>query len=84
MTGGSGQYTSLYPGTPHTESSKWDAIIKANENLLKEKELTIERLYDSFLCPTKIVNIKLMLNLVTCALQAEAANVSAGTASQRE
>lgn len=43
MTGGSGQYASLYPATPHTENSKWDAIIKANENLLKEKELTIER-----------------------------------------
>ncbi|XP_073702905.1 centrosomal protein of 85 kDa isoform X2 [Garra rufa] len=44
MTGGSGQYaSSLYPGTSHLENSKWDAVIKANENLLKEKELTIER-----------------------------------------
>uniref|UniRef100_A0A8C2PXK6 Centrosomal protein 85 n=1 Tax=Cyprinus carpio TaxID=7962 RepID=A0A8C2PXK6_CYPCA len=43
MTGGSGQYSSLYPATSHTENSKWDAVIKANENLLKEKELTIER-----------------------------------------
>uniref|UniRef100_A0A8C1A4S1 Centrosomal protein 85 n=1 Tax=Cyprinus carpio carpio TaxID=630221 RepID=A0A8C1A4S1_CYPCA len=43
MTGGSGQYASLYPATSHTENSKWDAVIKANENLLKEKELTIER-----------------------------------------
>ncbi|KAL1259878.1 hypothetical protein QQF64_010455, partial [Cirrhinus molitorella] len=43
MTGGSGQYaSSLYPGTSHMEN-KWDAVIKANENLLKEKELTIER-----------------------------------------
>uniref|UniRef100_A0A672MEN9 Centrosomal protein 85 n=1 Tax=Sinocyclocheilus grahami TaxID=75366 RepID=A0A672MEN9_SINGR len=43
MTGGSGPYSSLYPATSHTENSKWDAVIKANENLLKEKELTIER-----------------------------------------
>ncbi|KAI2654999.1 centrosomal of 85 kDa-like isoform X1 [Labeo rohita] len=44
MTGGGGQYaSSLYPGTSHSENSKWDAVIKANENLLKEKELTIER-----------------------------------------
>ncbi|XP_043116641.1 centrosomal protein of 85 kDa isoform X1 [Puntigrus tetrazona] len=43
MTGGSGQYSSLYPTASHIESSKWDAVIKANENLLKEKELTIER-----------------------------------------
>uniref|UniRef100_A0A673KR40 Centrosomal protein of 85 kDa-like n=1 Tax=Sinocyclocheilus rhinocerous TaxID=307959 RepID=A0A673KR40_9TELE len=43
MTGGSGQYSSLYPATSHTENGKWDAVIKANENLLKEKELTIER-----------------------------------------
>uniref|UniRef100_A0A673JT83 Centrosomal protein of 85 kDa-like n=1 Tax=Sinocyclocheilus rhinocerous TaxID=307959 RepID=A0A673JT83_9TELE len=43
MTGGSGQYSSLYPATSHTENSKWDAVIKASENLLKEKELTIER-----------------------------------------
>lgn len=43
MTGGSGQYASLYPAATHTENSKWDTIIKANENLLKEKELTIER-----------------------------------------
>ncbi len=43
MTGGSGPYASLYPATSHTENSKWDAVIKANENLLKEKALTIER-----------------------------------------
>lgn len=43
MTGGCGQYVSLYSSAPHTENSKWDAVIKANENLLKEKELTIER-----------------------------------------
>ncbi|XP_051575762.1 centrosomal protein of 85 kDa-like isoform X2 [Myxocyprinus asiaticus] len=43
MTEGCAQYASLYPTTPHTENSKWDAVIKANENLLKEKELTIER-----------------------------------------
>ncbi|XP_073782636.1 centrosomal protein of 85 kDa isoform X4 [Danio rerio] len=43
MTGGSGQYLPLYPSAAHTENSKWDAVIKANENLLKDKELTIER-----------------------------------------
>ncbi|XP_059364295.1 centrosomal protein of 85 kDa-like isoform X2 [Carassius carassius] len=43
MTGGNGPYSSLHPATSYTENSKWDAVIKANENLLKEKELTIER-----------------------------------------
>lgn len=43
MTGGGGQYASLYSSAPHTENSKWDAVVKANENLLKEKELAIER-----------------------------------------
>ncbi|XP_051999491.1 centrosomal protein of 85 kDa [Xyrauchen texanus] len=43
MTGGGAQYASLYPTTPHTENSKWDAVIKANENLLKDKEFIIER-----------------------------------------
>ncbi|XP_066499423.1 centrosomal protein of 85 kDa [Hoplias malabaricus] len=41
MTAG-GQYPSLYPSTLQTES-KWEAVVKANENLLKEKELIIER-----------------------------------------
>ncbi|XP_056618086.1 centrosomal protein of 85 kDa isoform X1 [Triplophysa dalaica] len=43
MTGGGGQYASLYSSAPHTENSSWDAVVKANENLLKEKELAIER-----------------------------------------
>ncbi|XP_057196484.1 centrosomal protein of 85 kDa isoform X2 [Triplophysa rosa] len=43
MTGGGGQYASLYSSAPHTENIKWDAVVKANENLLKEKELAIER-----------------------------------------
>ncbi|XP_017569916.2 centrosomal protein of 85 kDa isoform X2 [Pygocentrus nattereri] len=42
MTGGSSQYPSLYPSALQTES-KWEAVVKANENLLKEKELIIER-----------------------------------------
>ncbi|KAG9283854.1 centrosomal protein of 85 kDa [Astyanax mexicanus] len=42
MTGGSGQYSALYPPPLQTES-KWEAVVKANENLLKEKELIIER-----------------------------------------
>ncbi|XP_066573754.1 centrosomal protein of 85 kDa isoform X2 [Amia ocellicauda] len=39
----SGQYPQLYPSALHQEGSKWDAVIKANESLLKEKELVIER-----------------------------------------
>ncbi|XP_072548625.1 centrosomal protein of 85 kDa [Salminus brasiliensis] len=42
MTGGSGQYPPLYP-SPLQAESKWEAVVKANENLLKEKELVIER-----------------------------------------
>lgn len=37
------QYPSLYSTPPHTESAKWDALVKASESLLKEKELVIER-----------------------------------------
>ncbi|XP_058232541.1 centrosomal protein of 85 kDa isoform X2 [Hemibagrus wyckioides] len=40
---GSGQYSSLYPPPLQSESSKWEAVIKANESLLKEKELIIDR-----------------------------------------
>lgn len=43
MTGGGGQYASLYSSAPHIENGNWEAMIKANENLLKEKDLTIER-----------------------------------------
>ncbi|XP_030637860.1 centrosomal protein of 85 kDa [Chanos chanos] len=47
MTAGSGPcsgpYSSLYPTSLHTDGSKWDAVVKANENMLKEKELIIER-----------------------------------------
>ncbi|KAI4876575.1 hypothetical protein NFI96_001546 [Prochilodus magdalenae] len=42
MTGGSGQYPSLYP-SPLQPESKWEVVVKAHENLLKEKELVIER-----------------------------------------
>lgn len=43
MTGGGGQYPPLYPPPPLQAESKWEAVVKANENLLKEKELIIER-----------------------------------------
>ncbi|TRY96038.1 hypothetical protein DNTS_021158 [Danionella cerebrum] len=43
MTGANVPYPSLYSSSPHSENSKWDSLIKSNENLLKEKELTIER-----------------------------------------
>uniref|UniRef100_A0A667YH00 Centrosomal protein 85 n=1 Tax=Myripristis murdjan TaxID=586833 RepID=A0A667YH00_9TELE len=43
MTAGVGQYPSLYATSLHSESGKWDALVKANESLLKEKELIIER-----------------------------------------
>ncbi|KAK3515660.1 hypothetical protein QTP70_026417 [Hemibagrus guttatus] len=40
---GSGQYLSLYPPPLQSDSGKWEAVIKANESLLKEKELIIDR-----------------------------------------
>ncbi len=43
MSGGVGQYPSLYSTPTHSESGKWDALVKASESLLKEKELIIER-----------------------------------------
>ncbi|KAG7270900.1 hypothetical protein CRUP_000259 [Coryphaenoides rupestris] len=43
MSAGVGPYPSLYPPSLHPESGKWDALMKANEGLLKEKELVIER-----------------------------------------
>lgn len=43
MGGGVGQYPSLYLSSVHSESGKWDALVKASESLLKEKELVIER-----------------------------------------
>ncbi|XP_053183464.1 centrosomal protein of 85 kDa [Scomber japonicus] len=43
MGAGVGQYPSLYSTPVHTESGKWDALVKASESLLKEKELIIER-----------------------------------------
>lgn len=36
------QYPSLY-SPAHSESGKWDALVKASESLLKEKEMIIER-----------------------------------------
>nr|XP_057939612.1 centrosomal protein of 85 kDa [Doryrhamphus excisus] len=43
MSAGVGPYPSLYPAAMHTDPGKLDALIKANEGLLKEKELIIER-----------------------------------------
>ncbi|XP_036395787.1 centrosomal protein of 85 kDa [Megalops cyprinoides] len=43
LTAGSGQYSSLYPSSLHTDGNAWDAVVKASESLLKEKELIIER-----------------------------------------
>ncbi|XP_026149022.1 centrosomal protein of 85 kDa [Mastacembelus armatus] len=43
MGAGVGQYPSLYSTPVHPESGKWDALVKASESLLKEKELIIER-----------------------------------------
>ncbi|KAG8010195.1 Centrosomal protein of 85 kDa, partial [Nibea albiflora] len=43
MSAGVGQYPSLYSTPTHSESGKWDALVKASESLLKEKELIIER-----------------------------------------
>uniref|UniRef100_A0A3Q3WRD2 Centrosomal protein of 85 kDa-like CC4 coiled-coil domain-containing protein n=1 Tax=Mola mola TaxID=94237 RepID=A0A3Q3WRD2_MOLML len=37
------QYPSLYSTPTHSESGKWDALVKASESLLKEKELIIEQ-----------------------------------------
>lgn len=37
------QYPSLYSTPAHSDSGKWDALVKASESLLKEKELIIER-----------------------------------------
>ncbi|XP_028281815.1 centrosomal protein of 85 kDa [Parambassis ranga] len=43
MTAGVSQYPSLYSTSVHPDSGKWDALVKASESLLKEKELIIER-----------------------------------------
>ncbi|XP_012678353.2 centrosomal protein of 85 kDa isoform X2 [Clupea harengus] len=43
LTSGSNQYPSLYPSTLHSDGSKWEALVNANESMLKEKELLIER-----------------------------------------
>ncbi|KAM9309435.1 centrosomal protein of 85 kDa [Pholidichthys leucotaenia] len=43
MNAGVGQYPSMYSTAVHSESGKWDALVKASESLLKEKELIIER-----------------------------------------
>ncbi|XP_010883710.1 centrosomal protein of 85 kDa [Esox lucius] len=46
MTAGVGQYPSVYSTNMSSmlpETSKWDAVVKANESILKEKELVIER-----------------------------------------
>lgn len=43
LSAGVGQYPSLYSTPVHSESGKWDALVKASESLLKEKELIIER-----------------------------------------
>jgi len=43
MNAGVSQYPPLYSTPLHSESGKWDALVKASESLLKEKELIIER-----------------------------------------
>ncbi|KAI4811795.1 hypothetical protein KUCAC02_014669 [Chaenocephalus aceratus] len=43
MSTGVGQYPSLYSTPVHSEAGKWDALVKASESLLKEKEMIIER-----------------------------------------
>ncbi|XP_047213414.1 centrosomal protein of 85 kDa isoform X1 [Girardinichthys multiradiatus] len=43
LNAGVSQYPSLYSAPLHSESGKWDALVKASESLLKEKELIIER-----------------------------------------
>ncbi|XP_054477134.1 centrosomal protein of 85 kDa [Anoplopoma fimbria] len=43
MSAGVSQYPSLYSTPVHSDSGKWDALVKASESLLKEKELIIER-----------------------------------------
>lgn len=43
LGGGVGQYPSLYSSSVQSECGKWDALVKASESLLKEKELVIER-----------------------------------------
>ncbi|MGH0171109.1 UNVERIFIED_CONTAM: hypothetical protein FKN15_069461 [Acipenser sinensis] len=43
LSAGSRQYPSLYPSALQQDTSKWDALIRANESLLKEKELVIEK-----------------------------------------
>lgn len=40
---GTGPYSSLYPSPLQAESGKWETVMKANESLLKEKELIIDR-----------------------------------------
>ncbi|XP_068425965.1 centrosomal protein of 85 kDa isoform X2 [Clinocottus analis] len=37
------QYPSLYSTPVHSDSDKWDALVKASESMLKEKELIIDR-----------------------------------------
>ncbi|KAF4076185.1 hypothetical protein AMELA_G00227440 [Ameiurus melas] len=39
---GSGPYSSPYPAPLLSEGGKWEAVMKANESLLKEKELIID------------------------------------------
>ncbi|MBN3301947.1 CEP85 protein, partial [Amia calva] len=89
----SGQYPQLYPSALHQEGSKWDAVIKANESLLKEKELVIERQVRSstvfHLSPVRAAMVCLLQGTdrftTHFVLQAEAADVSAGaeTAGER-
>ncbi|XP_067867551.1 centrosomal protein of 85 kDa isoform X2 [Heterodontus francisci] len=40
---GSQQYPTAYSTFAHQEPNKWDPLIKANESLLREKEMVIER-----------------------------------------
>uniref|UniRef100_H3BBB5 Centrosomal protein 85 n=1 Tax=Latimeria chalumnae TaxID=7897 RepID=H3BBB5_LATCH len=43
INGAPRQYPPVYSSFVHQDPSKWDALLKANEGILKEKELMIER-----------------------------------------
>ncbi|XP_028674635.1 centrosomal protein of 85 kDa isoform X1 [Erpetoichthys calabaricus] len=43
LNGGTPKYPTIYQPNLPQDTSKWDTLIKANENLLKEKEMVIEQ-----------------------------------------
>lgn len=63
MSAGVGQYPSLYSSPVHPESGKWDALVKASESLLKEKELIIDRqVVLIIVCSSnKLINVSICL-----------------------